>query len=168
MKKQTDGKPILSSRRSFGRRVIAGAPVLGAAFLTGTALAQDPEPDDLTTEQEEEQEAIESEVRSLVPPSSEKDQLNGLVGTGYVYRHNWGLRRGIWTLNLTWRVVRPNTLVFVSIGEALANPSQGKFIGGANFILYNVAPRDATVSIRININYDRSLPLLVDYLAITP
>lgn len=55
-----------------------------------------------------------------------------LDGTGFTYRHNWGLLNGQRVLRLNWSIIGPTSRVFVAIGEgAGAGPDDGKFIGGA-------------------------------------
>ena len=92
-----------------------------------------------------------------------------LSGSGFTYRHNWGLRRGQWTLRLNLAGVTPRSLVFVSIGEGVAGgPDAGKFIGAARYTLHNVAPRAGGVDIWVNIEWGADILLYADYLVINP
>ena len=90
-------------------------------------------------------------------------------GTGFGYRHDWGNYNGQWKLNLYWGAITPRSLVFVAIGEgAPGGPDGGKFIGGARYTLYNVAPGDGVVSIWVNIEWGSPIRLYVDYFVINP
>ena len=92
-----------------------------------------------------------------------------LTGTGFSYRHNWGPRRGQWTLRLNWGVVSPQSHVFVSIGEgAGGGPDAGKFIGAARYTLHNVAPRAGGVDIWVNVEWSSDILLYADYLVVNP
>jgi len=92
-----------------------------------------------------------------------------LSGTGFTYRHDWGLRRGEWVLRLNWSDVGPRSQVFVAIGEGTAGGADaGKFIGAARYTLHNVAPRAGGVDIWVNIEWSSDIPLYVDYLVVNP
>lgn len=92
-----------------------------------------------------------------------------LSGTGFSYRHNWGLRHGQWVLRLNWSAISPRSQVFVSIGEGAAGgPEAGKFIGSARFTTHNVAPRAGGVDIWVNIEWGSDIPLYVDYVVVNP
>ena len=92
-----------------------------------------------------------------------------LGGAGLTYRHDWGLRRGEWTLQLDWPDVNPRSQVFVSIGEgAPGGPDAGKFVGAARFNLHNVAPRAGGVDIRVNVEWEADIALYADYLVVNP
>ena len=92
-----------------------------------------------------------------------------LSGTAFTYRHDWGRRRGQWTLRLDWAEVGPRSQVFVSIGEGAAGgPEAGKFIGSARYTVHNVAPRAGGVDIWINIEWEADIPLYADYLVVNP
>ena len=109
------------------------------------------------------------------PASGRRPALRGaaspepeLSGTGFTYRHNWGPRRGQWTLGSTGDV-NPRSHVFVSIGEGAAGgPDAGKFIGAARYTLHNVAPRAGGVDIWVNIEWSSDILLYVDYLVVNP
>lgn len=92
-----------------------------------------------------------------------------LSGTGFTYRHNWGLRRGQLVLRLNWSVITPRSRVLVAIGEGAAGGvDAGKFIGSARYTLHNVAPRTGGVDTWVNIEWSSDIPLYVDYLIINP
>lgn len=92
-----------------------------------------------------------------------------LQGTGFTYRHDWGMRRGDWVLRLNWDVVQPGSQVFVAVGEGLpGGPSSGKFIGAARYTLHNVAPRSNGVDIWVNIAWSTDISLYADYLIVNP
>ena len=118
------------------------------------------------TSSEVSQEAERAAVRPHVGAASEEPALSG---TGFTYRHNWGPRRGQWTLRLNWADVTPRSHVFVSIGEGAAGgPDAGKFIGAARYTLHNVAPRAGGVDIWINIEWSSDILLYADYLVVNP
>ncbi len=105
-------------------------------------------------------------VRSSVRADSLEPALSG---TGFSYRHDWGLRRGQWTLRLNWGAVSPRSHVLVSIGEgAPGGPDNGKLVGGARYTLHNVAPRAGGVDIWVNIEWGSDIPLYADYLVVNP
>lgn len=92
-----------------------------------------------------------------------------LAGAGFIYRHNWGARRGQWVLRLNWSAVTPRSRVLVAIGEGAAGgPDAGKLVGSARYTLHNVAPRSGGVDIRVNIEWSSDIPLYVDYLIVNP
>ena len=110
-------------------------------------------------------EAKQAAVRPLLSAAQEP----ALSGTGFTYRHNWGPRRGQWTLRLNWGDVNPRSHVFVSISEGAAGgPDAGKFIGAARYTLHNVAPRDGGVDIWVNIEWSSDILLYADYLVVNP
>ncbi|MBF2065959.1 MAG: hypothetical protein IGS39_16290 [Calothrix sp. C42_A2020_038] len=111
------------------------------------------------------QEVNLDEVRQLLPSLGDISTQE-LIGTGFTYRHDWGDRKGQWTLNLNWGAVNRNSRVFVAIGEGA--PGGGKFIGSAKYTLHNVAPQDGRVSIWVNIEWGEPIRLYVDYLVINP
>jgi hypothetical protein len=111
----------------------------------------------------ENQEVKLEEVRQLFGAAGDISSQE-LFGTGVTYRHDWGDRKGQWTLNLNWGFVNNNSRVFVAIGEGA--PGGGKFIGAARYTLHNVAPRNGVVSIWVNIEWGDPIRLYVDYLAI--
>ena len=88
-----------------------------------------------------------------------------VTGTGFTYRHDWGLRKGRWVLHLQDPAITGATRVFVSAGEGSGD---GKFIGAARYTVHNVAPGPGRVSIRVEIDWDTPISLLVDYLIVQP
>lgn len=92
-----------------------------------------------------------------------------LSGAGFSYRHNWGPRRGQWTLRLNMAGVTPRSMVFVSIGEGAAGGAEaGKFVGAARYTVHNVAPRAGGVDILVNIEWGADILLYADYLVVNP
>ncbi|WBS05374.1 hypothetical protein OU994_14370 [Pseudoduganella sp. SL102] len=109
----------------------------------------------------------ERQVNEL--PAGQGAPSPALSGTGFTYRHDWGPRRGQWTLRLNWPAVGPQSHVFVSIGEGAAGgPDAGKFLGAARYTLHNVAPRPGGVDIWVNVEWGADIPLYVDYLVVNP
>jgi hypothetical protein len=115
-------------------------------------------------------EITEDADRGAVRPQEfDPAEQPALTGTGFTYRHNWGLRRGQWTLRLNWSDVSAQSHVFVSIAEGAAGgPDAGKFIGAARYTLHNVAPRAGGVDIWVNVEWSADIPLYVDYLVVNP
>ena len=110
----------------------------------------------------------EGAVRSLMGAAAASPEP-ALTGTGFSYRHNWGPRRGQWTLRLNWGSVNARSRVLVSIAEgAGGGPDAGKFIGAARYTLHNVAPRAGGVDIWVNIEWSSDILLYVDYLVVNP
>jgi hypothetical protein len=97
---------------------------------------------------------------------NEGTSTENLAGNGFSYRHDWGDRKGAWTLRLNFAEVRRDSLVFVSAGEGA--PGGGKFIGSARYTVHNVAPRDGGIDILVEIGWEEPIRLLVDYLIINP
>ena len=115
---------------------------------------------------EDEQDAEPGAVHLLLGAASPEPELSG---TGFTYRHNWGARRGQWLLRLNWAAVNPRSRVLVAIGEGAAGGlNNGKFIGGARYSLYNVAPRAGGVDIWVNVQWSSNILLYVDYLVVNP
>ncbi|MET0983369.1 MAG: hypothetical protein ABWY02_14795, partial [Telluria sp.] len=116
--------------------------------------------------QEAMQEVQQAAVRPLFGAASPQPELSG---TGFVYRHNWGSRRGQWILPLNWGAINPRSQVFVSIAEgAPGGPDAGKFIGSARYTVHNVAPRAGGVDVWVNIEWEADIPIYVDYLVVNP
>nr|WP_315394190.1 hypothetical protein [uncultured Duganella sp.] len=147
----------------------AVAPLFGAAMANGAG-APATAPAFASSAQSvafavSEQAAEQSAVRALAGASPEPE----LSGNGFTYRHNWGARRGQWTLRLNWSAVNPRSRVMVSIAEGAAGgPDAGKFIGSARYTVHNVAPRAGGVDIWVNIEWSSDILLYVDYLVVNP
>lgn len=107
------------------------------------------------------QEAKESEVIEMFRGFGTQ-----ATGAMYSYRHDWGDHHNFRDLNLRWNVITNRTTVFVSIGEGLAGG--GKLLGAAKYLLYNVAPENGLVRIRLHIEWGSPLRTLVDYLVVNP
>jgi hypothetical protein len=139
--------------------------VRGRATITaaaaGTAVASSALPMPFA---EVNQTAEKAAVRTFLAAAAVEPELSG---TGFSYRHDWGPRRGQWTLRLNWGDVNPRSRVLVSIGEGAAGgPDNGKFIGAAKYTVHNVAPRAGGVDIWVNIEWGEDILLYVDYLVV--
>ncbi|WP_338760500.1 hypothetical protein [Massilia sp. METH4] len=120
------------------------------------------------SEQDADKSAVRQIMASSAPQGAGAPQPE-LSGTGFTYRHNWGARRGQWTLRLNWGAVSPTSRILVSIGEgAAAGPDAGKFLGSARYTLHNVAPRAGGVDIWVNIEWSSDILLYVDYMVVNP
>jgi hypothetical protein len=109
--------------------------------------------------------AEKSQVRQILAPQpvGEKD----LVGTIFSYRHDWGELSGNWNLFLDWDAINARSCVFVSIAEGSAGgPNVGKFIGEAKSSLFDVAPADGRIAMRVHIDGETPIRLYADYLVI--
>lgn len=110
-----------------------------------------------------------AEQSSAVPLLGAGSPQPELSGNGFSYRHDWGPRRGQWTLRLNLGGVTARSRAFVSIGEGVAGgPDAGKFMGAARYSLFNVAPRAGGVDIWINVEWSTDILLYVDYLIVNP
>lgn len=90
-----------------------------------------------------------------------------LVGTAFSYRHDWGNLSGSWSLFLDWDAINARSCVFVSIAEGSAGgPDVGKFIGEAKSSLFDVAPTDGGIGMRVHIDGSTPIRLYADYLVI--
>ena len=88
-----------------------------------------------------------------------------------VYRHSWGRRNGVVTLNLSnWPEIKPDSLMFASAGEGIVDgdPTAGKFMGAARFTVNNVVPENGNVVVRVTIDWEEPLVLFIDYLLVQP
>jgi hypothetical protein len=141
-------------RRLFGE----GAQQEGGPAVASSALP--------TPFAEVSQAAVQAAVQPLLASATPEPALRG---TGFTYRHDWGPRRGQWTLRLNLGGVTPRSRVLVSIGEGVAGgPDAGKFIGSARYTVHNVAPRAGGVDIWVNIEWGSDIRLYADYLVVNP
>lgn len=109
--------------------------------------------------------ADESDVRRFVAPQDAA--RTDLAGSGFSYRHDWGYLAGRCHLFLRWDAIEAKSRVFVSVAEGFAGgPDAGKFIGMANFRLFDVAPTMGGIGIRVQVDSDGPIRLLADYLVI--
>jgi hypothetical protein len=101
--------------------------------------------------------------KGIVPLSSGGKSITpaDLVGFGWTYRHNWGLKNGFWRLNLTSASFTANTRAFVSIHEC-------NHLGDAKYLVYNVVPNNGVVSIRVHVDWGAPIPLCADYMFVNP
>ncbi|MEV0619297.1 hypothetical protein AB0I81_38685 [Nonomuraea sp. NPDC050404] len=98
------------------------------------------------------------------PPGITTKDLSGI---GFTYRHNWGARNGFWRLRLNTTSVGPNTRVFVAASEG-PTADGGKLVGDAKYLVYNVAPENGAVTIRVHVDWTSPIGLVVDYLIVNP
>ncbi|MEL3946521.1 MULTISPECIES: hypothetical protein [Streptomyces] len=89
-----------------------------------------------------------------------------LSGNGYTYRHDWGAWNGFVRFNLTSSTFTANTRVFVAVSEPTGGG--GKFIGAARYLVYNVAPDNGVVSVRVHIDWGSPLGVPIDYFIVNP
>lgn len=87
-------------------------------------------------------------------------------GDGFTYRADFGNWNGDGIFTLNWSPINRNSRVFVSIGEC--DPAGGKFIGGAKYTLYNVAPNNGSVQFWANIGWSYPIRVCADYLIVNP
>ena len=89
------------------------------------------------------------------------------LGTGsYTYRHDWGYKNGWWVLTLNDSRITANSRVYVSLSEVGTFGS--RFVGAARYSVYNIAPRNGAVTIRIFVDWGSPLHTAVDYLVVQP
>ena len=114
-------------------------------------------------------ETADVQALSPLPGSPEGVGTQDLAGSGWTYRHDWGNKRGQWTLRLNMGGVGPRTRAFVAIAEGAAGgPDGGKHLGAARYTLHNVVPRAGGVDIWVNIEWGSDIRIYVDYLVINP
>lgn len=95
-----------------------------------------------------------------------------IAAPDFTYRHNWGLKKGWWTLTLNGPFnARWN--VFVSASElddqvTTTDPVQDPMMGSARFAVYNVVPRNGSVQVRVHIDWPDPIWLQLSYLVIRP
>jgi hypothetical protein len=109
--------------------------------------------------------ADKSGVRQILAPQpvAGKD----LVGTIFSYRHDWGALSGSWTLFLDWDAINARSCVFVSLARGtVGGPNVGKLIGEANSSVFDVAPADGEIAVRVRIDGEIPIRLCADYLVI--
>lgn len=149
---QGASRPLFGSSATGAGTGVEETPYVSSAFPMPFAVAS--------------QTADPSAVRTLAGAGSSEPALSG---SGFTYRHNWGARRGQWTLRLNIGGATARSRVMVSIGEGAAGgPDAGKFVGAARFTLHNVAPRAGGVDVWVNVEWGADLPLYIDYLIVNP
>lgn len=150
---EADGRAV---RQLFGAAADGGGPRQDAGSGSGRGTPFG------ISEQEVDKEAVRQVMAAGMPEPE-------LSGTGFTYRHNWGPRRGQWTLRLNWGSVNPRSRILVSIGEGTAaGPDAGKFLGSARYTVHNVAPRAGGVDIWVNIEWGADILLFADYMVVNP
>jgi hypothetical protein len=113
------------------------------------------------------QEANREQIRRTLESAGEEQRF----AAPEVYRHSWGRRNGVVTLNLTnWPEIKPDSLMFASAGEGIVDgdPTAGKFMGDARFTVNNVVPENGNVVVRVTIDWEEPIVLFVDYLLVQP
>jgi hypothetical protein len=92
------------------------------------------------------------------------------VGGFEAYRHDWGRFNGFRTLTLNWSGMRPDFLVWASVGEGMVpgDTAAGKFVGLARCSVLNVAPGFDKVVIHVHLDWGSPINCQVDYLATAP
>ena len=114
-----------------------------------------------------EQEANREQIRRIFDSAGDDQRF----AAPEVYRHSWGRRNGVVTLNLSnWPEVKPDSLMFASVGEGIVDgdPTAGKFMGDARFTVNNVVPEDGNIRIRVTIDWEEPIVLFVDYMLVQP
>lgn len=106
----------------------------------------------------------ESEIRAIGQAGKVSPQ--DLSGSGYTYRHDWGAWNGFVRFNLTSATFTANTRVFASVSEPTGGG--GKFIGSARYLVYNVAPDNGVISVRVHIDWGSPLGVPIDYFIVNP
>lgn len=120
----------------------------------------------LTSVNEATEEVKEREVQVLLGKPGEVTPKE-LFGTGFTYNHDWGNKHGWWKLNLNWGAVNCNSRVFVSATE-FGGGAQCAFIGDAKYLVYNVAPYNGGVAVRVYIDWGADIRVRLSYLVINP
>jgi hypothetical protein len=74
--------------------------------------------------------------------------------------------RGFGTVKLNCgnSAIRANSRVFASISEYNTDPTQNRFIGDAFMVIYNIAPYNGGVIVRLNVGFSSALNVRVDVL----
>jgi len=91
----------------------------------------------------------------------------------FTYRHHWGWKNGWWILTLTDSRIRKTSNVVVSASEvsdivSTVDPVPQPFVGAARYQVYNVAPANGSVTIRLFIDWPSALGTEVSYLVLNP
>ena len=106
-----------------------------------------------------------SEERSI-----DESDARALPGGARALRIDWGrLARGRHILGLNVGDVRPDTLVFASVGESIVegDTTAGKFIGDADLTVQMVTtPRVGRLDVQVLVDFDVPVRCQVDYLIV--
>lgn len=107
----------------------------------------------------------ESDVRQFL--TAQVDGVTDVAASALSYRHDWGELAGLCQLYLGWAAITAQSRVFVALAEKLVGGRDtGNFIASANFRLFDVAPAEGGIAVRVNVDADHPIHLVTDYLAI--
>jgi len=102
--------------------------------------------------------------------SIDESEVRALPGGARAFRHDWGRKpRGRWILPLNVGDVRPDTLVFASVGESNVegDTTAGKFIGDADLTVQMVTtPVSGRLDVQVLVDFDVPVRCQVDYLIV--
>jgi hypothetical protein len=85
-----------------------------------------------------------------------------------VHRHSLGYLKGHVTYNLTGELGWNLKTILVTASEGhdqqfRASDDPHRFVGSANIIVENIAPKDGGLSAKIHVDWDEPLPIWVDF-----
>ena len=95
-------------------------------------------------------------------PAKAKDDAElspGAFSTFFTWRGNGSVR-----LNCSHPSINANARVVASISEYNTDPRQNRFVGDASMQIYNVAPYNGGVVIRLNVSWNSPLNVRIDVL----
>jgi hypothetical protein len=77
----------------------------------------------------------------------------------------YGRWNGRWNYNLNWRAISHDSFVVVTASEGqepITTTAPQRFVGAANFVVSDIAPRDGGLNFVIDINWPDPLNVWVD------
>jgi hypothetical protein len=113
------------------------------------------------------------QVKLLFGNAAELRQ-DDLTAPDFTYRQIWpNPMNGWWRLTLNSPDIRSSSNVYVSVSEldpivTSQDPVPKPMMGDAHFLVYNVAPRNGAVEIRLFIDWPTPLLTQVSYLVVNP